>query len=162
MVRRKITPAGNIIFSFHLLISLLPAKHPGALGLLSPEPYNYTLGHRPHPRLENLIFLRGKAKKPHPGNGIWFVFPEKRRVVRDHLLPFQRSTGSGVLPGGGGKPLSQSGKAVAPDPGPPAQTLWCRQSVVSTEPSGRDVVRPALASPGQPRLWTLEMGRERD
>ena len=89
LVRRKITPAGNIIFSFHLLISLLPAKHPRALGLCAcqPEPCNYTLWH-PHP-----------PPPPPARTGKPDFLKEKRNLIRgtEFGLCFQRSMGwSGI------------------------------------------------------------------
>lgn len=71
-MRRKITPAGNIIFSFHLLISLLPAKHPGSPGSGSPgSAVARTLqlhpGPPPPPQTGKPDFLKGKSKETSSG-----------------------------------------------------------------------------------------------
>ena len=102
----------------------------------------------PPPKLENLIFLRRKEKKPHPGNGIWFVFPEKHGVVRDHFLtllhsPRSRKSEDLCLSVGGG-----GGEAAAPILAPlprrrGVDSLRCRRSPWCT---------CHHSSPGQPGL----------
>jgi len=97
---------------------VLASQNPAITPFDTPIPHP-----RPLPELENLIFLRRKEKKPHPGNGIWFVFPEKHGVVRDHFLTRRPRAGSV-------RPLSQRRRAAAPNPGSSAQMPQCRQSEV--------------------------------
>lgn len=105
------TPAGNIIFSFHLLIPLLPAQHPRALGLRARHSPAITPSASPHPEPGKPDFLQEKRKETPPRE------PNLVCISREVWA------GQGSLPN---PPVSwkseglclSTGGAAAPDPGP--------------------------------------------